>query len=67
MHARSHMMFESNMMFDKVFSKNMSIGICLERSDERSKTTWGRASECVREGLGEIIAYIHAEGRNTWS
>jgi uncharacterized SAM-binding protein YcdF (DUF218 family) len=61
-HAR-----RSRMMFKKVFGKSFQVGIIALNDPTYDPKHWWRTSEGVRDVLGEVIAYIYAEVRYTWT
>jgi uncharacterized SAM-binding protein YcdF (DUF218 family) len=61
-HAR-----RSKMMFTKAFGRSVAIGIIALNDPTYDPNHWWRTSEGVRDVLGEVIAYIYAFGRYTWS
>jgi len=61
-HAR-----RSRMMFRKVFGKDFNVGIIALNDPAYDPQHWWRTSEGVRDVLGEVIAYIYAEVRYTWT
>jgi uncharacterized SAM-binding protein YcdF (DUF218 family) len=61
-HAR-----RSRMMFKKVFGKSFTAGIIALNDPTYDPKHWWRTSEGVRDVVGEMIAYIYAEVRYTWT
>ena len=61
-HAR-----RSRMMFKKVFGKDFLVGIIALNDPKYDPSHWWRTSEGVRDVIGEVIAYIYAEVRYTWT
>ena len=61
-HAR-----RSRMMYKKVFGKDFEVGIIALNDPAYDPKHWWRTSEGVRDVLGEVIAYIYAEVRYTWT
>lgn len=61
-HAR-----RSQMMFKKVLGKSFTVGIIALNDPTYDPKHWWRTSEGVRDVVGEVIAYIYAEVRYTWT